>query len=64
MERLVRDLPRDPGIVTLFKRISDECMIARPANSDGRPCNLMNLFVSGAFIAVLLPYGEEKGGVK
>jgi len=54
IEKLIRELPRDPEIVTLFKRISDECMIARP-------CNLMNLFVSGAFIAVLPPYGEEKG---
>jgi hypothetical protein len=30
MEKLVRELPRDTEIVTLFKRISDECMIARP----------------------------------
>ena len=30
MEKLVRELPRDTEIVALFKRISDECMIARP----------------------------------
>jgi hypothetical protein len=30
MEKLVRELSRDTEIVTLFKRISDECMIARP----------------------------------
>jgi hypothetical protein len=30
IEKLVRELPRDTEIVTLFKRISDECMIARP----------------------------------
>jgi hypothetical protein len=30
METFVRQLPRDTEIVALFKRISDECMIARP----------------------------------
>jgi hypothetical protein len=31
MQQLVRELPRDPEIVELFKaEISDECMIARP----------------------------------
>jgi hypothetical protein len=31
IEKLVRELPRDPEIVELFKaEISDECMIARP----------------------------------
>jgi hypothetical protein len=30
MEKLVRELPRHTEIVKLFKRISDECMIARP----------------------------------
>jgi hypothetical protein len=30
MEKLVRELPHAPEIVTLFKRISDECMIAKP----------------------------------
>ena len=30
MEKLVRELPRYTEIVALFKRISDECMIARP----------------------------------
>ena len=29
MEKLVRELP-DAEVVVLFKRISDECMIARP----------------------------------
>jgi len=28
--KLVRELQRDTEIVALFKRISDECMIARP----------------------------------
>jgi hypothetical protein len=28
MEKLIRELPRDTEIVALFKRISDECMIA------------------------------------
>jgi hypothetical protein len=30
MEKLVSELPRDAEIVALLKRISDECMIARP----------------------------------
>ena len=30
MEKLIRELPRDTEIIALFKRISDECMIARP----------------------------------
>jgi hypothetical protein len=30
MQKLVRELLRDTEIVALFKRISDECMIARP----------------------------------
>ena len=30
MENLVKEPPRDSEIVALFKRISDECMIARP----------------------------------
>jgi hypothetical protein len=30
MEKLVSELSRDTEIVALFKRISDECMIARP----------------------------------
>jgi hypothetical protein len=30
MEKLIRELPGDSEIVALFKRISNECMIARP----------------------------------
>jgi len=30
IEKLVSELSRDTEIVALFKRISDECMIARP----------------------------------
>jgi len=33
MEKLIREPSRDSEIVALFKRISDECMIARPDNS-------------------------------
>jgi len=32
MEKIVRELPGDPKIVALFKRISDGCMIARPCD--------------------------------
>jgi hypothetical protein len=30
MEKIIKELPGDPEIVALFKRISDESMIARP----------------------------------
>jgi hypothetical protein len=39
MEKLIKELPRDTEIVALFKRISDESMIARPCN-----CLYQNLF--------------------
>jgi len=43
MEKLVRELPRDTEIVALFKRISDECMIAKVW-----PCNYCTYAFSAA----------------
>ena len=44
MEKLVRELPRYTEIVALFKRISDECVIARPCNS---PC--LEIFMQAVY---------------
>jgi len=41
---ILDELPGDPEIVALFKRISDECMIVRPCNS---PC--LEIFMQAVY---------------
>jgi hypothetical protein len=39
MEKLVRELPRATEIVALSERVSEKCMIARPAPQIARLCS-------------------------